>query len=248
MNNGFTLTAEQVRQYRDEGFVMVPDLLTEEQIAAFLAHSPAGPLTPLQGHRTDEQYAALAMHPKVVGGARQLTGGPLAIVQTMFLDKPAKGGVGIALHQDSHYLPNEPNTLMACWLALSDTDADNGGLCVVPGSHRGGLCPAHRADGPEHVSWETQHSMSDRAGKRWTETLVSFEIEGLDPGEIVKLTVPRGAGVFFTGMTIHGSYANHSETRPRRAFATHFVRQDTWLFREDVQNPLPVPESGDTAR
>lgn len=239
------LGAAEVAAYRHDGFLMVPDLLTELEIDAFLAHERARAEETafgLQGHRLDPQYRFLATHPKVVARVRQLLAGPPHIVQTMLLSKRPKGGQGIALHQDSHYLPNEPNTLMACWLALTDTDADNGGLCVVPGSHKGPLRTARRTmNSEDHASWETEHTMSDRHGRKWTQTMVSFEIEGIAPESIVRLTVPRGAGVFFSGMTIHGSFANRSEARPRIAFATHYVHEDTWLFREDVQGPMEVP-------
>ena len=54
------------------------------------------------------------------------------IVQTMYMEKsPGEESQGTALHQDTHYLPTDPNTLMACWIALSDTDKENGGLCVL---------------------------------------------------------------------------------------------------------------------
>jgi ectoine hydroxylase-related dioxygenase (phytanoyl-CoA dioxygenase family) len=51
----------------------------------------------------------------------------------MYLNKTQENNLGIALHQDTHYIPNTPNTLLACWIALSDTDETNGGLFVVPG-------------------------------------------------------------------------------------------------------------------
>ena len=53
----------------------------------------------------------------------------------MYMDKKPKGGIGVALHQDTHYIRNDPNTLMACWIALSKTEPENGGWYVVPGSH-----------------------------------------------------------------------------------------------------------------
>ena len=68
----------------------------------------------------------------------------------------------------------------------------------------------------------------------------SGEVADLDSAEMVKLDVPRGGGVFFTGMTIHGSYANRSADRPRRAFAVHYVREDTWVFRCDIQDVTPA--------
>lgn len=242
------LSPQQVEQYQTDGYVVVDSLLTEGEVDAFLAREAErkqGDGFGLHGHLVDPQYRYLAMHPRVVGGAWQLLGGRPRIVQTMLLAKEPQGGRGIALHQDSLYLPNEPNTLMACWLALTDTDSDNGGLCVVPGSHRQGLRTAHKtANLQEHVSWENEHVMRDRAGREWKQTLVSFEMDDLNPADIVRLTAPRGAGVFFTGLTIHGSFANRSPDRPRTAFAVHYVHKDTWLFRTDVQEALPVEMPG----
>src|SRR5579862_5706384 len=130
---GDRLSAEQVERYRVDGYLVVPDLLTQEEVRTFLDHEESRDHTVgygLHGHTVDPQYRTLATHPRVAGGAAQLLGcGCPRIVQTMLLEKAPEGGRGIALHQDSHYLPNEPNTLMACWLALTDTDRENGGLC-----------------------------------------------------------------------------------------------------------------------
>ena len=71
------------------------------------------------------------------------------------------------------------------------------------------------------------------------ERFYSFEIDNLDPAAVRRLTVPKGAGVYFTGLTIHGSYANTSG-RPRKAFATHYVKEGTFLPRKDIQETVPV--------
>jgi phytanoyl-CoA hydroxylase len=238
------LTPEQVERFWTDGYLVVPDLLTEDETSAFLRRVQEGPPVggyALHGHLHDPHYRALATHPRVAGAAAQLLNGRPRIVQTMLLNKPPRGGQGIALHQDSHYLPNEPNTLMACWLAFTDTDPENGGLCVVPGSHRGGLRPARKnEDAEEHAAWETVYAMRDRDGREWEQRMFSFQIADLDAGEILRLTVPRGGGVFFTGMTIHGSFANRSDDRPRVAWAVHYVHEDTWLFRQDVQDAMRV--------
>lgn len=242
MNANQLLASEQVDDYRKDGYLIVPDLLTAEEVDEFLSHT-AAPDVGLHGHIKDPQFRRLAIHPEIAGRAEQLLGGRARIVQTMFLNKSAQGGQGVALHQDSHYLPSEPNTLMACWVALTDTDESNGGLCVVPGSQLGGLRRAHRTQNQkDHVSWEYDYPMRDRDGREWVEKMFSFEIDDLDPSQVVRLTVPRGAGVFFSGMIIHGSFANDSSRRPRPAFAVHYVREDTWLFRQDVQKAALVAE------
>jgi ectoine hydroxylase-related dioxygenase (phytanoyl-CoA dioxygenase family) len=248
------LTQDQIAQFRNQGFLLLHDLLTEQEVNDFLAHE-ADPKTKalrngLRTHLTDPVWKAIAHHPNVAGVAAQLLGGPPRIVQTMYLSKaPAKdgedvGGIGISLHQDTHYLPNEPNTLMACWIAMNDTDPDNGGLCVVPGSHKGGLRNTSLNTDPEHASWEMEHTMRSRDGKEWKQTIYSYHIEGIENDPITRLSAPAGSGVFFTGMTIHGSYANRSRTRPRFAFPVHYVREGTWVLRTDVQDTTPVEGYG----
>lgn len=238
------LTPAQVEHYRTEGYVIVPDLLTGAEIDSFIENQ-AKPKPPewnlgLQSHKADPNWKYISNHPRIAGGAAQLLGGRPYIVQTMFLNKRAAGGQGIAIHQDTHYLPSEPNTLMACWLAMTDTDAGNGGLCVVPRSHRAGLHPTRKNVGADHVSWEVDYDMRDRDGREYKQHMYSFEITDLDPSQIVRLTVPRGAGVYFTGLTIHGSFANQSPDRLRSAFAVHYVKEGTWLFRRDVQETVPA--------
>jgi phytanoyl-CoA hydroxylase len=237
------LTDTQIEQYHRDGYLVVPNLLTADECRAFIDHDASRDQSVgygLHGHLKDEFYKRLAHHPAIAGRAMQMLGGEARIVQTMYLNKEAKAK-GIAMHQDNMYLPNDPNTLMACWVALTDTDKDNGGLCIVPGSHKAGLRTWHpNKNDKEHATWETQHDFRDRNGKMWKGTLHAIEIDGIEREQPVFLTVPKGAGVFFTGVTIHGSFANSSPDRPRRAFATHYIKEGTWVLRTDVQETVPV--------
>jgi ectoine hydroxylase-related dioxygenase (phytanoyl-CoA dioxygenase family) len=106
------LTDAQVAQYERDGYLIVPELLTDAEIKAYTEHM-AKPRPPewqlgLRSHTADPQFKYLAHHPKIVAIARQLSNGPVRIVQTMALDKAPSGGIGIALHQDTHYLPSRP--------------------------------------------------------------------------------------------------------------------------------------------
>jgi ectoine hydroxylase-related dioxygenase (phytanoyl-CoA dioxygenase family) len=233
--------AERAAFARD-GYLIVHDLLSDRDIAAFLA-APAVPPHGLRNHVDQPAWARLAAHPAVAGRIGELLGRPPRVVQTMFLDKPPAGGTGVAFHQDEHYLPVDEPTLTACWLALSDTDGGNGGLCVVPGSQRDGLLTAgENRDAAEHDRWETEHAYADRSGRRWTARLAAIALPDLPAERIVRLSVPRGAGVFFGGRLIHGSFANRSPDRPRRAFAIHYVAEGTWVSRCDVQDTLGLDQ------
>ena len=70
--------------------------------------------------------------------------------------------------------------------------------------------------------------------------MYSFDIVGLEPEQIKYLEVPRGAGVFFDSLTIHGSFANRSTERLRLAFAVHYIRAGTWIYRRDLQDTVPA--------
>lgn len=243
MPEPLTLTPGQIDQFRRDGFVVVHNLLTPAEVDAYIEHQakpkPDEWKLGLQCHKADPMIKRMANHPNILSITRQLIGGGLKIVQTMPLDKAPSGGKGIPLHQDTHYLPCEPNTLMACWIAITDTDGSNGGFCVVPGSNRRGLLSTHWSqDDVNSEKWDAVYHMRDRAGKEWDVKMGRFEIDGIEKEHILPLTIPKGAGVFFNGFVIHGSYANQSPNRPRRAWAVHYVHEDTWLLRTDVQDAV----------
>ncbi len=239
------LSDDQKKSYRNEGFLIIENILSQAEADTFVDYESRVMNPPetrgLQNHIQDPRWAKITNHPRIIEVIQQLNGPNPHIVQSMYMDKAPKGGTGVALHQDSHYIRNEPNTLMACWIALSHTSAENGGLCVVKGSNNEGLRSFDRVrNTTEHTSWEKVYKMSDREGNSWDETMHSFDITGLRDHEISQLEVSKGSAVFFTGMTIHGSFANKSQESPRRAFATHYVQEETWIFRKDIQETQPI--------
>ncbi|NND70063.1 MAG: phytanoyl-CoA dioxygenase family protein [Rhodothermales bacterium] len=246
-----TLSQSDVQSYNENGYLVVEGLLDAEFVDRFVEYEaqpkPDGWRQNLRNHASDDMWRQVSNNPQVTAIVEQLSGGRPHIVQTMYMEKPPAGnsnvgGAGVALHQDLHYLPCDPPNLIACWIALTDTDAENGGLCVVPGSHDvDKLHTTHRnRNTADHDSWEIEYLMRDRDGKEWTEKMYSFEIDGLRKEDVVRLTVPKGGGVFFGGKTIHGSFANRSIDRYRRAIATHYVPEGTWVFRDDVQKTVPA--------
>lgn len=111
---------------------------------------------------------------------------------------------------------------------------------MVPGSHAGPLLPEGiTADEENHTKWEMVHDMMGRDGTKWKQPMHSVDVTaaagGFDLTAARPLQVPAGAAVFFSGMTVHGSYANRSG-QPRRAFATHYMDETSWVERCDLQS------------
>ncbi|WP_086559658.1 phytanoyl-CoA dioxygenase family protein [Streptomyces africanus] len=131
-----------------------------------------------------------------------LLGEEVLAAQSMFYFKPP-GARGQALHQDNFYLRVEPGTCVAAWLACEVIDRDNGGLEVVPGTHRMDLFCPEEAD----------------AG-------VSFAREYVPPPPglaAVPVDMEPGDVLFFNGSLVHGSQPNATADRFRRSFIGHYV-------------------------
>ena len=116
------LTREQLQSWEDDGYLVVPGVLSDPQAAvAELEQLPDDPENAgLRRHAVDGTWGKLAAHRAVVPLVQQLLSTTTSprILQTMYLNKAAHGGVGVALHQDTHYIPFDgANTLLACWLA-----------------------------------------------------------------------------------------------------------------------------------
>ncbi|AVV44296.1 phytanoyl-CoA dioxygenase family protein [Streptomyces sp. ID05-04B] len=214
-----------LRQYRQDGFTVVRGLFTRDEVdrlcAEFQALHAAG--RPVPGHFEPRPGAAdpLAAYPRVLHpheisplarrvllDARlrdvleQLLEEEVLAAQSMFYFKPP-GARGQALHQDNFYLRVEPGTCVAAWLACDEIDRDNGGLEVVPGTHRMDLFCPETAD--EQVSFAREY-VAPPPG------LAATPVD-MAPGDVL----------FFNGSLVHGSQPNRSGDRFRRSFIGHYV-------------------------
>ncbi|SEF65790.1 Ectoine hydroxylase-related dioxygenase, phytanoyl-CoA dioxygenase (PhyH) family [Thermomonospora echinospora] len=148
-----TLPDHIVRRYRDQGFVHVPNVLSEDEVAAFRAASDellrketptiwGADEAEAQVHYIEEAWLksdtlrGLALHPRLIGLARRLAGGPLRLYSSDVLVKKPREALPTLVHDDEAGLPlaNLSRTLTA-WVALVDVPVERGCLSYVPGSH-----------------------------------------------------------------------------------------------------------------
>ncbi len=52
--------------------------------------------------------------------------------------KPPEKGAPFPMHQDYHYFPYRDHSMVAVFIHMDDTNAENGGLAVFPASHKNG--------------------------------------------------------------------------------------------------------------
>jgi phytanoyl-CoA hydroxylase len=224
------LSEDQLRRFAEDGYLIVRSVLGDEEIATLRdTFTEVGSHGPIQGLSDIGRFAdddPLAKWPRMMHPHRhpELPIGPLSMrymldarlgdiltdllgepplaAQSMFYFKPP-GARGQDLHQDNFYLRIQPGTCMAAWVAVDDADADNGGMVVVPGSHRMDVVCPEAAD--PATSFTTAHVEPP---------------EGMSP---VPADMKAGDVLFFGGSVIHGSYPNTSGDRFRRAFICHYA-------------------------
>src|SRR6478735_7363254 len=159
--------------------------------------------------RTDLEVGRLArrwmLDPRITGPLAELVG-PAYAAQSMFYFKPPTAR-GQALHQDNIFLQAHPETCIAAWIAIDDCDGENGGLKVVPGSHRYEIVCPGEAD-PEQSFTSTEIALP----------------EGL---RAVQTELMAGDVLFFHGSMVHGSGPNRSVDRFRRSLIFHYVPVDS---------------------
>ena len=219
------LTSEQKRQFDGQGYLNVRKLFSAEEVERYRQHFMAlraagsypgdsagidnGSHDPLKRyprmihmHRWDELSMKWMLDARLRDCMTDLLGREPFAVQTMLYFKPP-GARGQALHQDQYYLRVQPGTCIAAWLALDDCDEENGCLRMVPDSHAWPLLCTADAD--------TTQSFTD----------VTADLpDGIAAEPVI---MQAGDVVFFNGQVVHGSYANSSADRFRRAFIGHFI-------------------------
>ncbi|RYG24581.1 phytanoyl-CoA dioxygenase family protein [bacterium] len=208
-----------------DGFVVARGLFTPGEVQDLLDHytrmhanggegwteKPIEPDSPdplrrypriLQPHRGDPKSLEFLLDERFRQAFVEMLGTEPYAVQTMVYFKPP-GARGQALHQDQRYLRVDPGTCVAAWLALDDTDAENGCLQVVPGTQNMDLlCPVE----------------SDRSQSFTRETVP------IPPGlKTIDLPMKKGDVIFFNGQLVHGSGPNRSSDRFRRIVVGHYI-------------------------
>jgi ectoine hydroxylase-related dioxygenase (phytanoyl-CoA dioxygenase family) len=220
------LTNDQIEKFRRDGFVVVPNLLTEDELERFGAavdsavrdrarndHRRLDEKSPYEQSFTQcinlwedhPEVLPLTFHPLISEVATLLIGVPALRLwhdQALYKDP---GGRHTEPHQDQPYWPmDEPDTLTA-WVAFDGSTHEAGCMAYVPGSHRAGL----------------RKFINIFKADEKVKILEEPAINGVPP---VFVEVPRGAVAFHHGLTVHLANANRS---------SHMRRVHTMIYFRD---------------
>ena len=225
------LSSRQVQSYRDHGYLAVPGVLSAAEVAELqrvtdelvdasrgvAAHTDVYDLEP--GHsaaeprvrrikspdRQHEVYARTLRHPAILDIVEQLIGPGVRYRSTKLNLKSAGYGSPVEWHQDWAFYPHTNDDILAVGVCIDAMSDANGGLLVVPGSHRGPLYDHHQ-DG-----W-------------FVGAITGAEV---DSAQVAQLEVPAGGISLHHVRAVHGSVPNRSP-RPRRLLLLELCAVDAW--------------------
>lgn len=212
--HGRRLDPEEIRSYRENGYLVVANLLSDDVCeairAACRAHADEKFSAILNLDRIVPALRGVMKHPAVVEIVETLQEAEVVGLMTQVLFKEVGSPYASQAwnpHQDNAYPQAPDGAYVTVNLFLADADADNGGMYVYPGSHREGSLP-----------FKPTVSYRERVGANPGNTCeVPPQYERLD------LKVPGGSLLVLHGNLIHGSYPNRSLTRSRPLFSISYL-------------------------
>jgi hypothetical protein len=141
------LSAEQIEQFHDQGYIKGIRVLDDEQLeqARELFEKVTAGLAE-KGLTHNDVNGWWAVHkgfwdvcktPAILDCFEDLLGPDLFIWGGQYFCKAPGDGKTVPWHQDISYWPLKPaEHNVSAWIALYDTDASNGCMKVIPGSHK----------------------------------------------------------------------------------------------------------------
>ena len=247
----FQLTAQQVAEYHQKGYLIVRNFLTEKEVLklhgiaieddAMRKHS--FDLNDQTGKKTklalwykpgNDAYGLLTKSKRMIHSVHQLLDGaaPVCHFHSKLMQKEPKVGGAWEWHQDyGYWYKNEfllPEQMMSVMIAITDANKENGCLQVIEGTHKMGRVE-HGFAG-EQVG-ASQHYV-DLALK--TMPLIYVELKA-------------GDALFFHSNILHRSEANTSE-HSRWSLISVYNRSSNVPYNEPSgYSTIPVEEVPDEA-
>ena len=230
--NKIILTKQQQSLWRKNGFLVINNLIDNDEIKLLRTYYEdflSGKID-TDGHRSDlsgrnmgqEKIIQImrpslllkglnksVLHQNCLRISRLLLGADMQMDFDMLIDKSPYSNTITPWHQDQAYWIELPDKrALSCWVALDNTNVDNGCMWYIPGSHLKPLRP---------------HQQINDSGAL---QCAANEEEGVP----VPLSV--GSVVIHHGATVHYSRGNNTKFR-RRAFIINYRPQKMINFERD---------------
>ena len=250
------LNETQIKQFNEQGWLMLPDLFTLEEVAVLRAEAEdiykvdrpevwreksGAPRTAFAAHLYNEAFAILGRHPRMIEPVEQLFGEQLYMHQYKINAKAKFDGEVWQWHQDygtwkrDDGMP-EPRAMNIA-VFLDEVFPYNGALMLIPKSQNDGVLAAG-------------HDKATTSYPLWT--LDSDTVQRLyDRGGLVVPTGKPGSMLMFHGNLVHGSAGNITPLPRKIVYLTlnavsNHIRKPTrpeWIAHQDFTPIVPCADN-----
>ena len=143
-----SLSSAQIQQYKNDGYIAPLDVLSKdealeirEEIELIEKKWP----DELKGlgrnyiHLISHIFDKVSHNPKILDAVESIIGKDILICgTTLFIKNPKEKGF-VSFHQDAKYIGLEPHNWVTAWIAVTDTNEENGCMRMWSGSHKNQL-------------------------------------------------------------------------------------------------------------
>jgi ectoine hydroxylase-related dioxygenase (phytanoyl-CoA dioxygenase family) len=229
-----SITPTQIRNFHDEGFLVLESVLPAGDLAVLrgecerliderdremdglgvdmLDLDHRGRRYFLHAYDTSPAVRRFLLSDLMAEIAHAVLGDTVYLFNEQYVVKAAERGMRFAWHQDSGFIGYEHPPYLTCWIALDDVTETNGTVYLLPYSRAG------TRDVVEHVHDEQTNDMVGYSGP--------------DPGD--PIVVPAGSVVAFSSTALHRSGPNTTD-RMRRVYVAQYSPAP--ILSEDGSGP-----------
>ena len=198
------LSDQQINFYNDKGYVAPIDVLSiqeaneiRKEIELIEKKWPNA----LEGlgrnyvHMISPIFNKVCLNNKILDAVESIIGKNILICGTTLFIKNAKEKGFVSFHQDAKYIGLEPHNWVTAWIAVTDSNEENGCMRMWSGSHKGNL--------KDHEQKFDEGNLLTRG-----QTIKNVPIEKTDP-----IVLKAGQMSLHHPTVIHGSGLNKSKDR-----------------------------------
>ncbi len=148
-------------------------------------------------HKASKKFYKLCCTHHILNYVEDILGPNFVLWGGQFFNKEPNSGSIVPWHQDIQYWPLNPTKAVTVWLALYDTNKENGAMKVVSGSHK---------KGPKGFKHHTNNDKNLVLDQEVSE-------DQIDKNKIVYLDLKAGEISLHDDGLLHGSEPNSSNNR-----------------------------------
>ena len=138
------LSSNQLKQYKDQGYVSPIEVLTNDE--ALLARNEIELIEKKMPNEIDKsgrynvhlispKLDSIVHNSKILDAVESIIGKNILVCSTtLFIKNPHEQGF-VSYHQDAKYIGLEPHNWVTAWVALTDSNENNGCMKMWPKSH-----------------------------------------------------------------------------------------------------------------